>query len=160
MLCDDMTAFCTSVFCRTVFRRSSCRHPPVFSLFPLLFASSVFTSLPSTFPHCSPVLPPFFPHLPVAFPHLPTGRRFPDVLLCHDDELDTRRIAFILYLSPAWKLDDDGGRLDLYDMDGNTSPPLNSNWQRCSFIFVCLILCKDGFRCIMIIWINFVCNAR
>lgn len=40
-----------------------------------------------------------------------------DVLLCHDDELDTRRIAFILYLVPPWK-PEDGGSLDLYDMDG------------------------------------------
>jgi Rps23 Pro-64 3,4-dihydroxylase Tpa1-like proline 4-hydroxylase len=42
---------------------------------------------------------------------------FLDVLLCHDDELDTRRIAFILYLVPVWTKDD-GGLLDLFDMDG------------------------------------------
>ena len=40
-----------------------------------------------------------------------------DVLLCHDDELDTRRIAFILYLVPPWSAED-GGMLDLFDMDG------------------------------------------
>ena len=43
-----------------------------------------------------------------------------DVLLCHDDELDTRRIAFILYLVPPWK-EEDGGALDLFDMDGRYS---------------------------------------
>jgi Rps23 Pro-64 3,4-dihydroxylase Tpa1-like proline 4-hydroxylase len=40
-----------------------------------------------------------------------------DVLLCHDDELDTRRIAFAFYLVPLWTKDD-GGLLDLFDMDG------------------------------------------
>ncbi|KAK2179040.1 hypothetical protein NP493_517g00021 [Ridgeia piscesae] len=41
---------------------------------------------------------------------------YTDVLLCHDDELDTRRIAFILYLIPPWSASD-GGTLDLYNMD-------------------------------------------
>lgn len=41
---------------------------------------------------------------------------FSDVLLCHDDELDSRRIAFALYLVPPWS-SSDGGLLDLFNMD-------------------------------------------
>ena len=40
-----------------------------------------------------------------------------DALLCHDDELEGRRIAFILYLVPSWDRNL-GGTLDLYDTDG------------------------------------------
>ena len=40
-----------------------------------------------------------------------------DILLCHDDELDTRCVAFALYLTPSWSKED-GGLLDLFDMDG------------------------------------------
>jgi Rps23 Pro-64 3,4-dihydroxylase Tpa1-like proline 4-hydroxylase len=39
-----------------------------------------------------------------------------DHLLCHDDELEGRRIAFILYLSPQWS-EEDGGTLDLFSVD-------------------------------------------
>ena len=35
--------------------------------------------------------------------HMPT-----DVLLCHDDELEGRRIAFIFYLVPEWTKEDGG----------------------------------------------------
>jgi len=42
---------------------------------------------------------------------------FEDILLCHDDELDTRRVAFAWYLTPSWSKGD-GGLLDLFDMDG------------------------------------------
>ncbi|XP_042214611.1 uncharacterized protein LOC121861115 [Homarus americanus] len=42
---------------------------------------------------------------------------YTDVLLCHDDELEGRRIAFILYLVPQW-LEEDGGSLDLFSVDG------------------------------------------
>jgi len=44
-----------------------------------------------------------------------------DVLLCHDDELEGRRIAFILYLVPPWE-DQDGGTLDLFNADTNGQP--------------------------------------
>ncbi|KAL5103848.1 Prolyl 3-hydroxylase OGFOD1 [Taenia crassiceps] len=38
-----------------------------------------------------------------------------DYLLCHDDELERRRIAFIIYLVPDdWDIARDGGALDLY----------------------------------------------
>lgn len=43
-----------------------------------------------------------------------------DVLLCHDDELEGRRIAFILYLVPPWEKSD-GGTLDLFSTDGKSS---------------------------------------
>ncbi|XP_023218825.1 prolyl 3-hydroxylase OGFOD1-like [Centruroides sculpturatus] len=44
-----------------------------------------------------------------------------DVLLCHDDELEERRVAFILYLVPAWK-EEDGGSLQLFDCDKKSHP--------------------------------------
>lgn len=46
---------------------------------------------------------------------------YTDVLLCHDDELEGRRIAFILYLTPGWTAED-GGLLDLFDTDSNGQP--------------------------------------
>ncbi|KAI4830500.1 hypothetical protein KUCAC02_002128 [Chaenocephalus aceratus] len=46
---------------------------------------------------------------------------YTDVLLCHDDELEGRRVAFILYLVPPWE-DSDGGTLDLYTTDSNFQP--------------------------------------
>ena len=39
--------------------------------------------------------------------------RATDHLLCHDDELEGRRVAFILYLAPTWT-EKDGGSLDLF----------------------------------------------
>ncbi|XP_056134590.1 prolyl 3-hydroxylase OGFOD1 isoform X2 [Lampris incognitus] len=47
--------------------------------------------------------------------------QYTDVLLCHDDELEERRVAFILYLVPPWQ-SDDGGTLDLYSTDGHFLP--------------------------------------
>ncbi|XP_063801510.1 prolyl 3-hydroxylase OGFOD1 isoform X2 [Pseudophryne corroboree] len=41
---------------------------------------------------------------------------YTDVLLCHDDELEGRRFAFIYYLVPEWTKAD-GGSLDLYSTD-------------------------------------------
>ncbi|KAF6078903.1 2-oxoglutarate and iron dependent oxygenase domain containing 1 [Phyllostomus discolor] len=46
---------------------------------------------------------------------------FSDALLCHDDELEGRRIAFILYLVPPWD-GSLGGTLDLYDVDEHFQP--------------------------------------
>lgn len=46
---------------------------------------------------------------------------FSDALLCHDDELEGRRIAFILYLVPPWD-SSLGGTLDLYDVDEHLQP--------------------------------------
>lgn len=51
-----------------------------------------------------------------------------DVLLCHDDELEGRRIAFILYLVPPWEKSD-GGTLDLYSTDGK-SLELSLRWLK------------------------------
>lgn len=39
-------------------------------------------------------------------------RHCPDVLLCHDDELEGRRIAFIFYLVPEWTKEDGGEMRD------------------------------------------------
>ncbi|XP_029354031.1 prolyl 3-hydroxylase OGFOD1 isoform X3 [Echeneis naucrates] len=44
-----------------------------------------------------------------------------DILLCHDDELEGRRVAFILYLVPPWQ-SSDGGTLDLYTTDDHFQP--------------------------------------
>ncbi|CAK9819524.1 Prolyl 3-hydroxylase OGFOD1 [Anthophora quadrimaculata] len=44
-----------------------------------------------------------------------------DYLLCHDDNMGDRRIAFILYLSKNWTAKD-GGALDLFDTDENGLP--------------------------------------
>ncbi|XP_075392903.1 prolyl 3-hydroxylase OGFOD1 isoform X1 [Tenrec ecaudatus] len=47
--------------------------------------------------------------------------QFTDALLCHDDELEGRRIAFILYLVPPWDRSL-GGTLDLYSVDEHLQP--------------------------------------
>ncbi|XP_034950365.1 prolyl 3-hydroxylase OGFOD1 [Chelonus insularis] len=44
-----------------------------------------------------------------------------DYLLCHDDNMGDRRIAFILYLMPTWSAKD-GGTLDLFDTDDKGLP--------------------------------------
>ncbi|XP_062869024.1 prolyl 3-hydroxylase OGFOD1 [Trichomycterus rosablanca] len=44
-----------------------------------------------------------------------------DVLLCHDDELEGRRVAFIFYLLPSWDMSD-GGTLDLFSTDEHYQP--------------------------------------
>ncbi|XP_012535328.2 prolyl 3-hydroxylase OGFOD1 [Monomorium pharaonis] len=44
-----------------------------------------------------------------------------DYLLCHDDNMGDRRIAYILYLTKDW-MEEDGGALDLFDTDENGSP--------------------------------------
>ncbi|XP_072278939.1 prolyl 3-hydroxylase OGFOD1 [Pyxicephalus adspersus] len=46
---------------------------------------------------------------------------YTDTLLCHDDELEGRRFAFILYLVPEWT-EADGGALDLYSTDEKSQP--------------------------------------
>ncbi|XP_004067239.1 prolyl 3-hydroxylase OGFOD1 [Oryzias latipes] len=46
---------------------------------------------------------------------------YTDVLLCHDDELEGRRVAFILYFVPPWE-SSDGGTLDLYATDSHFQP--------------------------------------
>ncbi|XP_042266876.1 prolyl 3-hydroxylase OGFOD1 [Thunnus maccoyii] len=46
---------------------------------------------------------------------------YTDVLLCHDDELEGRRVAFILYLVPPWQ-SSDGGTLDLYTTNSDFQP--------------------------------------
>ncbi|CAG0885374.1 unnamed protein product [Darwinula stevensoni] len=46
----------------------------------------------------------------------------PDVLLCHDDELEGRRIAFVYYLVPEDWCSEDGGALDLFLVDDKGEP--------------------------------------
>ncbi|XP_075432994.1 prolyl 3-hydroxylase OGFOD1 [Ascaphus truei] len=46
---------------------------------------------------------------------------YTDTLLCHDDELEGRRFAFIFYLVPEWAATD-GGSLDMYDTDEQAHP--------------------------------------
>ncbi|GCB61615.1 hypothetical protein scyTo_0012949 [Scyliorhinus torazame] len=65
---------------------------------------------------------------------------YTDVLLCHDDELEGRRIAFILYLVPEWGAGD-GGTLDLYDADEHNQPQqiaksLTPSWNTLVFFEV------------------------
>ncbi|XP_029184830.2 prolyl 3-hydroxylase OGFOD1-like isoform X1 [Acropora millepora] len=45
-----------------------------------------------------------------------------DVLLCHDDELEGRRIAYIFYLVPKDWTANDGGTLDLFCTDEHGQP--------------------------------------
>jgi len=46
---------------------------------------------------------------------------YTDILLCHDDMLEGRRIAYILYLVPTWN-ECDGGTLDVYNSNENGDP--------------------------------------
>ncbi|XP_005095916.1 prolyl 3-hydroxylase OGFOD1 [Aplysia californica] len=48
--------------------------------------------------------------------------KYTDVLLCHDDELEERRVAFIYYLVPESWSSVDGGALDLFDIDEHAQP--------------------------------------
>jgi len=58
-----------------------------------------------------------------------------DTLLCHDDELEGRRVAFILYLTEEWS-EEDGRLLELFDTDSDGNPknviqkllPLNNSF--------------------------------
>eukprot|EP00467_Chlorarachnion_reptans_P005291 CAMPEP_0114529280 /NCGR_PEP_ID=MMETSP0109-20121206/24739_1 /TAXON_ID=29199 /ORGANISM="Chlorarachnion reptans, Strain CCCM449" /LENGTH=505 /DNA_ID=CAMNT_0001711649 /DNA_START=215 /DNA_END=1732 /DNA_ORIENTATION=- len=44
-------------------------------------------------------------------------------LLCHDDRMPGRKIAYILYLTPeGWSKEKDGGALDLFETDGKLMP--------------------------------------
>jgi len=47
---------------------------------------------------------------------------FLDVLLCHDDELEGRRIAYILYLVDENWEKSDGGSLDLFSVNSDNQP--------------------------------------
>ncbi|XP_068115951.1 prolyl 3-hydroxylase OGFOD1 [Hyperolius riggenbachi] len=65
---------------------------------------------------------------------------YTDILLCHDDELEGRRFAFILYLVPDWT-EADGGTLDLYSTDEKAQPShivksLIPSWNKLVFFEV------------------------
>eukprot|EP01135_Chromosphaera_perkinsii_P005502 Nk52_evm51s352 gene=Nk52_evmTU51s352 len=63
-------------------------------------------------------------------------------LLCHDDELEGRRIAFILYLvDPEWSRQD-GGCLNIFGVDKNCEPvevvgEHLPKWNSLAFFYVC-----------------------
>uniref|UniRef100_A0A6B2G3F0 Prolyl 3-hydroxylase OGFOD1 (Trinotate prediction) n=1 Tax=Myxobolus squamalis TaxID=59785 RepID=A0A6B2G3F0_MYXSQ len=48
---------------------------------------------------------------------------FTDMLACHDDVKETRKIAFILYIVPEDWSEEDGGNLELFGCDGNLVKP-------------------------------------
>lgn len=65
---------------------------------------------------------------------------YTDALLCHDDELEGRRIAFIFYLVPPWDKAD-GGTLDLFSTDEQFQPQhivksLVPSWNTLAFFEV------------------------
>ncbi|NXJ12702.1 OGFD1 hydroxylase, partial [Odontophorus gujanensis] len=73
-----------------------------------------------------------------------------DVLLCHDDELEGRRIAFILYLVPPWEKSD-GGTLDLFSTDDHFQPQqiiksLMPSWNTLVFFEVSPLTCCLMFQ--------------
>ncbi|XP_033636963.1 prolyl 3-hydroxylase OGFOD1-like [Asterias rubens] len=83
---------------------------------------------------------------------------YTDALLCHDDELGGRRIAFIFYLLPSWT-EQDGGSLDLFNVDEHGQPSqvvksLFPKWNNfvffevnpVSFHQVAEVLCEDKCR--------------
>lgn len=60
-----------------------------------------------------------------------------DTLLCHDDELEGRRIAFIYYLVPEWS-QEDGGKLITACAHGPQFNWLGHGTQ-------CILIAKDRF---------------
>ncbi|ESO92501.1 hypothetical protein LOTGIDRAFT_120424, partial [Lottia gigantea] len=47
---------------------------------------------------------------------------YTDILLCHDDELEKRRFAYIYYVVPSTWSEEDGGHLDLFSADHHIQP--------------------------------------
>ncbi|NXD15468.1 OGFD1 hydroxylase, partial [Nothocercus nigrocapillus] len=80
---------------------------------------------------------------------------YTDVLLCHDDELEGRRIAFILYLVPPWEKSD-GGTLDLYSTDEHFQPQqivksLVPSWNTLAFFEVSPVSFHQARTCILFV---------
>lgn len=63
-------------------------------------------------------------------------------LLCHDDDLASRRIAYIIYLTPRDWAAEDGGSLDLFSVHPGTIIPhrvvrrLTPAWNSIAFFDV------------------------
>lgn len=67
-----------------------------------------------------------------------------DALLCHDDELEGRRIAFILYLVPPWDASL-GGTLDLFSVDGKAEACTSTPADISKFLHAMSVLVRgDG----------------
>ncbi|NWX92040.1 OGFD1 hydroxylase, partial [Nothoprocta pentlandii] len=86
---------------------------------------------------------------------------YTDVLLCHDDELEGRRIAFILYLVPPWEKSD-GGTLDLYSTDEHFQPKeivksLVPSWNTLAFFEVSPVSFHQARTCI---WVSEVLSKE
>ncbi|MFH4976936.1 hypothetical protein AB6A40_003645 [Gnathostoma spinigerum] len=47
--------------------------------------------------------------------------KYSDLLLAHDDQLEGRKFAFILYLTPVWR-EEYGGQLELFSCDDSNCP--------------------------------------
>ena len=63
------------------------------------------------------------------------------MLLCHDDELEGRRIAYILYLVEEDWVSSDGGNLELFDVNESKQPDkivtsLVPQWNSLAFFAV------------------------
>ena len=93
-----------------------------------LDTSAVNTPTPAHYSHApQPLYTQNFPHLPTSKPPPNTHHSTlqwcacvgTDTLLCHDDQLEGRRVAFIYYLVPPTWSEEDGGTLDLYSTDGS-----------------------------------------
>uniref|UniRef100_A0A915HYT2 uS12 prolyl 3-hydroxylase n=1 Tax=Romanomermis culicivorax TaxID=13658 RepID=A0A915HYT2_ROMCU len=46
---------------------------------------------------------------------------YTDILLCHDDKLENRRFAYVIYLSPDWR-EECGGKLEIFTTDDSNNP--------------------------------------
>uniref|UniRef100_A0A8C8FJR3 Prolyl 4-hydroxylase alpha subunit domain-containing protein n=1 Tax=Oncorhynchus tshawytscha TaxID=74940 RepID=A0A8C8FJR3_ONCTS len=86
--------------------------------------------------------------------------QYTDVLLCHDDELEGRRVAFILYLVPPWE-SSDGGTLDLFSTDGKywsvgvcSSSAIYGWLSLCVFVQVAEVLSEDKCRLSLSGWFH------
>ena len=63
-----------------------------------------------------------------------------DTLLCHDDELEDRRVAFIYYLVPENWTEEDGGSLDMFSVNGKYMKILSNDSYNNALFFCPLSL--------------------
>ena len=65
-----------------------------------------------------------------------------DVLLCHDDELEGRRIAFIFYLVPEWTKEDGGEWRERERAFVNLQYAVFEQRKDC-LIIICALVCRS-----------------